>query len=63
MSLETNHGMQTSLIYLVQNNFLKTLFGFEDFCLPGYNAVMDWIHLAHDRDQWKAVVNTMINLS
>jgi hypothetical protein len=23
---------------------------------------MDWIYLAHDRDQWKAVVNTVINL-
>jgi hypothetical protein len=23
---------------------------------------MDWIHLAQDRDQWKALVNTAINL-
>jgi hypothetical protein len=23
---------------------------------------MDWIHLAQDRDQWMAVVNTEINL-
>jgi hypothetical protein len=23
---------------------------------------MDWIHLAQDRDQWKAVVNTVMNL-
>jgi hypothetical protein len=23
---------------------------------------MDWTDLAHDRDQWKAVVNTVINI-
>jgi hypothetical protein len=23
---------------------------------------MDWIHLAEDRDQWKAPVNTVMNL-
>jgi hypothetical protein len=23
---------------------------------------MDWIHLAHDRDQWRALVNTVMNL-
>jgi hypothetical protein len=23
---------------------------------------MDWIHLAQDRDQWWAVVNTLMNL-
>jgi hypothetical protein len=23
---------------------------------------MDWIHLAQDRDQWKALVNTVMNL-
>jgi hypothetical protein len=25
-------------------------------------GVMDWIHLAQDRDQWWAVVNTVMNL-
>jgi hypothetical protein len=25
-------------------------------------AVVDWIHLAQDRDQWWAVVNTVMNL-
>jgi hypothetical protein len=25
-------------------------------------GVMDWIDLAHDRDQWRALVNTVINL-
>jgi hypothetical protein len=24
--------------------------------------VMDWIDLAHDRDQWRALVNTVMNL-
>jgi hypothetical protein len=23
---------------------------------------MDWIELAHDRDQWRALVNTAMNL-
>jgi hypothetical protein len=24
--------------------------------------VVDWIHLAQDRDQWRTVVNTVMNL-
>jgi len=24
--------------------------------------VVDWIHLAQDRDQWRALVNTIMNL-
>jgi len=27
----------------------------------GWEGV-DWIHLAQDRDQWRAVVNTLMNL-
>jgi hypothetical protein len=27
----------------------------------GWGA-MDWIHLAQDRDQWRALVNTVMNL-
>jgi hypothetical protein len=23
---------------------------------------MDWIHLVHDRDQWRALVNTAMNM-
>jgi hypothetical protein len=23
---------------------------------------VDWIHLAHDRDRWRALVNTIMNL-
>jgi hypothetical protein len=23
---------------------------------------MDWIHLAEDKDQWRALVNTVMNL-
>jgi hypothetical protein len=25
-------------------------------------AGVDWIHLAQDRDQWRALVNTVVNL-
>jgi hypothetical protein len=28
----------------------------------GWGGV-EWIHLAQDRDQWRAVVNTMMNFS
>jgi hypothetical protein len=28
----------------------------------GWEGVMDWIHLAQDRDQRRAVVNTVMNL-
>jgi hypothetical protein len=24
--------------------------------------VVDWIYMAHDRDQWRAIVNTVMNL-
>jgi hypothetical protein len=32
-----------------------------DLRLIGWGA-MDWIHLAHDRDRWWALVNTIMNL-
>jgi hypothetical protein len=32
-----------------------------DFREIGWESV-DWIHLAQDRDQWRAVVNTVIYL-
>jgi hypothetical protein len=32
-----------------------------DFLEVGYE-VMDWISLAQDRDRWRAVVNTVMNL-
>jgi hypothetical protein len=27
-----------------------------------WDGVMDWINLAQDRDRWRAVVNTVMNL-
>jgi hypothetical protein len=32
-----------------------------DFTEIGWNG-MDWIDLPHDMDQWKALVNTVMNL-
>jgi hypothetical protein len=32
-----------------------------DFVEIGW-GVMDWINLAQDRDQWWAIVNTVVNL-
>jgi hypothetical protein len=32
-----------------------------DFKEIGWELV-DWIHLAQDRDQWRAIVNTAMNL-
>jgi len=29
---------------------------------PARREGADWIHLAQDRDQWQAVVNTVMNL-
>jgi hypothetical protein len=26
------------------------------------NRDVDWIHLAQDRDQWRALLNTVVNL-
>jgi hypothetical protein len=26
-----------------------------------WREIVDWIHLAQDRDQWQALVNTVIN--
>jgi hypothetical protein len=32
-----------------------------DFMEIGWEGA-DWMHLAHDRDQWRAVVNAIMNL-
>jgi hypothetical protein len=29
----------------------------------GWGEGVEWIHLAQDRDRWRAVVNTVMNLS
>jgi hypothetical protein len=28
----------------------------------GWEGVVDWVHVAQDRDQWRIVVKTVINL-
>jgi len=33
----------------------------ENLCETGWKGA-DWLHLAHDKDQWQAVVNTVMNL-
>jgi hypothetical protein len=51
-------------VYLVAEleNFLtlREVLGV-DVGVVGWEGV-DWIHLALDRDQWRAVVNTVMNL-
>jgi hypothetical protein len=32
--------------------------GVREICCEG----LHWVHAAHDRDQWRAVVNTVMNL-
>jgi hypothetical protein len=39
---------------------------FEDNILMGHREirweVVNWVHLAHDKDQWRALVNRLMNL-
>jgi len=36
--------------------------GWEDNVRMGLREGVDWIHLAGDRDQWRVLANTVINL-
>jgi hypothetical protein len=33
-----------------------------EWILGKFGRKVDWIHLAQDRDQWRAVVDTVMNL-
>jgi hypothetical protein len=39
----------------------RGVFGWTIFREKGWD-VMDWIYLAQDRDQWRALVNTVMSL-
>jgi hypothetical protein len=47
-------------------NVYKILVGWENIFRIDIREIwredVDWMHLAQDRDQWKAVVNTVMNL-
>jgi hypothetical protein len=47
-----------SLIYMRMNH----KFEISNYEVQYFHGYMDWIDLAQDRDQWRALVNTVMNL-
>jgi hypothetical protein len=54
------------LIHNVEVMFARILSAWLSICKMDLREIgwecMDWIELAHDRDQWRALVNTVVNL-
>jgi hypothetical protein len=49
-----------SFILLIKTNLINSIFKI-DLGERGWGG-LNWIHLAQDRDQWRALVNMVMNL-